>query len=207
MFHFQKNKNNILALIQYARARPTLLRSSRIKKNPFRRFAPSLPFIASSPTPLFRLPAIESVSPRSLSLGIEGKEDGSILLRPAPLPSFHIVAGGDTRSTLSSFRAAPLWCGLVVVVVVLVLLYWFRVALAHEPLEGTRRARGARACSNASSLCRGRAPALIRFRPQGATTLVVSASTHANGYFSFFGDYFFSFFIFIFFLTELWSAF
>lgn len=83
VFHFQKNKNNILALIQYARA----THSSPIfpyKKNslPALRAIPAIHRVVANP--LVPTASNRKCLPRSLSLGIEGKEDGSILLRPAP---------------------------------------------------------------------------------------------------------------------------
>lgn len=77
-----------------------------------RRFAPSLPFIALSLLPK-NLPFSVSHSDCQHSETRNRRERGRFRSPMVLFVGFprHIVAGGDTRSTLSSFRAASLWLG------------------------------------------------------------------------------------------------
>lgn len=133
----KKRKKNIVALTQYSRARifphthfstsknfkcRTKIFTFRRIKNSFSpcwRFAPSLPFITRSVVPAagkksLSVSSIPTGQQSKHTAGIEGKEDGSVFCDSKdslPFPPTRwwspVVAGGDTRSTLSSFKAAP----------------------------------------------------------------------------------------------------
>lgn len=236
----KNEKKNIVALTQYSRARifphthfstsknfkcrAKIFTFRRIKNSfsPCWRFAPSLPFITRSVVPAagkkspclsqaFRLASNRNTLPES-----KGKRTVPFSVLPKILFLFPtrwwspVVAGGDTRSTLSSFKAAPdpvivcVWDGgaksslsffwqrnsnsrIVRVSNTKIVLFWGFACFSMRPLSTE--------------------PLQIRFRAAARGNNDVSVGggglllLQHCALLLLFGDYFFIF------LTELWSAF